>query len=558
MMKTSTARLGVGSSGWLFNPQRRQRYVDPVAIAPTLFGFMKNRVHSRPTDDDFNPNKVASLAIEKAGLSDKAVDVPDFEWWAKLCKSAANKDNLSNYGRWLLHRKIVHYLSERLGVEEIFKHDGAEISREQILDPIFLIGLPRAGNAVNHHVLGRSGVLMTPTMKDTLFPSTMSPEARAAAYKKEMRYFQYNNPEFRVVRDLMGPSQPDDDVGLQLQTPYSIAWGLLHGLDDHLLECVGQNQDGVYAHERRLLQLFQFYKGLGMYDDAVVRETNPIDNMLQEQRDGHKARITYQPFCIHSPFAILHLDSLFKSFGRNDLSTIADRDGSGESALSEAGPINSQSDMGLLWCHRNLADALGSLCSSLAVHQSVLTGRSPSETQLGNLGEKVCGIFGSGTENAVDFLSTFPQNKLLNVASVDSGRSTARIADRVLKYFGHDLDKWRKMQAIEGQTEYGAALDRPSHSYKLSLFGLHEGVIAEHFDAYVFQFQEYAFLELPGTQIADSGRVRGTRELSGTAEVANARMLNSAQARESASDLVARAGVGPGAKDDAAPHQIQR
>eukprot|EP00388_Colpodella_angusta_P029039 GDKK01015218.1.p1 GENE.GDKK01015218.1~~GDKK01015218.1.p1 ORF type:complete len:440 (+),score=12.09 GDKK01015218.1:1-1320(+) len=435
------------------------------------------------------------------------------------------KANTSNYGRWLLHRKIVHFLSERLGVEDAFRHDGQEINSEKIIDPIFLVGLPRVGNHLIAHVLARSGVVTAPSMRDTMFPSKMSLEGRSAAYRSEMRFFQFNNPEFRAVRTLLGPRQVDDDISLQLQSPYSIAWGLLHGLDDLLLESLQHPQDGVYAHNKKILQLFQFYRRLGMFEDGVVRETNPINNMLQEQREGYKASITYQPYVVHSPLALLSLDSLSASF----------------------------EDMNLLWTHRNLSQALSSFCSSLAIHQSLYTGKSPSETQLGTLGEKTCGLFGSGTENAIDFLANFPKHRLLNVASVDSKRSTTRISQRVLEYFGHSLDKWRKMQAIDGQTEYANSAARPSHEHKLSQFGLHEGVIAEHFDAYCFQFQEYAFMEMPGIRLAVEATPAHDRVVLNPQPVSSNSISGSTSTDKGQLD-----GAGPGAKDDAPAHMIQR
>lgn len=422
------------------------------------------------TRSDFDYSTILSLALKGAGLS--SCEVPDAEWWQKLCSACAQKQ-CSFSGRRLLHTKLVNSLSQRIAVEETFRLNGHEIEKEVVQEPFFVIGLPRSGGHFVSHVFARSGLFLAPRMRDAWRPSLVLENERERAFQADAKRFERQNPNFRCVRQLFG-DVVDDDLTVNLQVPQSYAWGLLHGLDEYLLQTIQEDQTAVFEHTKKILKLFQWYRKFGHFSDCVKVEFNIIDNPIELQRTGPKKTLSRLPWLVHSPFAILNAAAMHKTFP----------------------------DMNIIWTHRALASAISSLCSSLAVHNSLYTGRQPSETSLAQTGEKVLGIFGSGTENAIDYFSDFDKQKMVHWSNRDANRHCARLMMKTMEHFNLDIDRHRRIHGIDAQTEF-VSFQRPLHDSNLQYFGLHDGIVHQVFDAYVHQFEEFAFEKKFGTTLQD-------------------------------------------------------
>eukprot|EP00658_Telonema_sp_P-2_P055313 TRINITY_DN43972_c0_g1_i1.p1 TRINITY_DN43972_c0_g1~~TRINITY_DN43972_c0_g1_i1.p1 ORF type:complete len:313 (+),score=46.14 TRINITY_DN43972_c0_g1_i1:194-1132(+) len=302
--------------------------------------------------------------------------------------------------------------------------------------------------------------------------------------------------------------------------PYSFAWGLLHGLDEFLMDSIQVGQTGVYEHIKNVLLLYQWYERCGHFRDNVALEINELDNIIQIQREGPKTKLQEQPWVLHSPLAILSMSELHAAFP----------------------------DMWVLWMHRAISPSISSLCSTIAIHQSMYTGTAPTETQLSRIGEKVCGMFGSGSEAAVEYMGSFPKERMVHLAQLDFNRHATRMILHALHYFGFNYtDRFRKHQTISGQVEYQstATVSRPSHECRLGFFGLHEGVIHEAFAGYIHQFEPYAFYEAVGIQ-SDQHGGNDARLTDATLRDVH-KVMGSSQEGTKSSGF---AGVGPGARDN--------
>jgi hypothetical protein len=203
-------------------------------------------------------------------------------------------------------------------------------------------------------------------------------------------------------------------------------------------------------------------------------EVVPVMSKMEIYLKGTKDPLLEQPWIVHSPFALLTID-----------------------ALDDIFPT-----MRLLWVHRALSQCLSSLCSSLAIHESIYTGRKPTETKLAMTGSKIIGMFGSGSENAIDYLANFDIGRMAHWSNRDANRSCARLVGFTMQYFGMEMDRYRRIQAINGQTEY-AGLRRPQHDCALSYFGLDEGHVAEAFKSYIHQFPELAYEPKFGVKLSN-------------------------------------------------------
>ncbi|KAF8290043.1 putative NADH dehydrogenase (ubiquinone) 1 beta subcomplex subunit [Trypanosoma cruzi] len=430
---------------------------------------------SSPSSESFSLDAVLTDACKRINISipSSSKEIAGYKWWERLCRACADKPSTSYYGRAMLRQSLVRALSERLAVDEVFRLNGHEIEKEDIIEPLVVMGLPRCNGHQAAHVLSRSGLFLAFKQSDTFAPSLLLDVERCDAFYRRFKWFSFIYPDFSCVRTV-NPNQIDDDLTLQLMCPESYAWGFLHGLDEYLLECLQEDQTPVYQHLRRMCQLFQWYRRCGHFSECVLRDINPINNPIEEQKYGSKSPLLKAQWLLFCPFAILSIESLHEAFP----------------------------DMRLIWVHRALSQCIPSLCSSLAIHNSLYTGKSPSDSQLVTLGDKVLGTFGSGAEYAIDYLADFDKNLMVHWSNRDVKRHTTRLATKTLDYFGIEVDRYRRMQMINGQTEY-IEVFRPLHDAKMPYFGLHDGVVSEVFESYIYQFEEFAYENRFGVTIED-------------------------------------------------------
>lgn len=435
-------------------------------LVTRVMNTLSPRVHA----DFFDLGHILHDACNKASIplpSNPSQDLPHYRWWEKLCAACTQKP-MSKHGSHLLRTKLVNALSQSLAIEEVYRLNDKSISKHSVHEPIIVMGLPRSNGHMAAHVLSRSGLFLAPRQCDTLSPSLMAETQRLKRFNATFRGFHYVNPDFACVR-MIKAEQIDDDLTLHLMTPQSYAWGLLHGLDEYLLECFEEDQTPVYAQIKRVMQLFQWYKACGHFHENVVREFEPIDNPIEWHRYGTKVKLTQTRHLLYSPFAILNSDALYATFP----------------------------DMRVVWVHRAIAQCIPSLCSALCLHNALYTGKRPTEGQLASMGEKVLGIFGSGTDNAIEFYRNFDQRRMVHWSNRDCKRHATRLAQKTLTYFDINMDRYRRIQMINGQTEYLEGC-RPMHDAQLPYFSLHEGIVNEVFKDYIRQFEEFAFEERMG------------------------------------------------------------
>lgn len=433
-----------------------------------------NAFSKRTTRESFNFNVVLQEASHVAGVSiPTEATLSHYRWWQKLCRACGEKQT-TKYGGQMLRFRLLNALSQRLALEEVYRLNGSDIAKGvSINDPLVVMGLPRSNGHMAAHVLSRSGLFLCPRQCDTLSPSILLDIERRDTFQKKFFGFSMVNPDFLCVR-VPTADQIDDDLSLHLMTPQSYAWGLLHGLDDYLLECLEEDQQPVYEQVKRVLQVLQWYRECGHFSDAVTREYEPIENPMELQTYGTKSSIVRPQWLLYSPFAILSSDALNNVFP----------------------------EMRAIWVHRALGQCIPSLCSALCLHNAVYTGKPPTDSQLASMGEKVLGIFGSGTEYAIEYYGQFDQRRMAHWSNRDVKRHTTRVAAKTLDYFGVELDRYRRMQMINAQTEY-VDTSRPMHDSQMPYFCLHDGIIGDYFKDYIFQFEEFAFEKRFGVTVKE-------------------------------------------------------
>jgi hypothetical protein len=448
--------------------------VCPKEFAPSYPYRALDLVAPRPSVKDFDFELVLADALK---VSDMAAgsqpEIGDAHWWKKLC-SALSEKGRSNYGGQLLRRKLVGAMSNRLLVDQWHRVHAEDLAAAKVLEPIIVMGLPRSQGHMVAHITSRTGHVTPLRCRDTMFPGVPNQMERRRLAKKELRGMYHVHPYMQAVRN-SDADLIDDDLQLHLQTPFSLAWGLLFGLPEYLYECIDQDQTAVYEQVKKNLLLFDYYGHCGQYTDGVLKEIMDIDNPMNQVADGPRITIEKKPFLWHSPLAVLNAKQVHQVFP----------------------------DCRLIWVHRSIDQIVPSLCSALSARHSMYTGRLPSDQHTSSLGEIVCGMFGSGSANAIDYLgANFPYERMVHWHNKDVTRSCTRLVEKTFIKWGMEMDTFRMYQCIDGMTEYHSMF-RPHHDHEIAFFALHEGTVTENFDAYFNQFAEYAYEKKFGMVIQD-------------------------------------------------------
>ena len=449
--------------------------LSPKLYRRSLWYKINNWRTVRPSRSSFDYDSILKMSVawSKVDMS-KIREVPDAAWWKKLCGAIAVKNpQHSNYGSKLLQDKLVRTLGGRLLFEQLWENNRAEIERFDVHLPIFVVGLPRCNASMAAHMNARSGLFMSMRTRDSMFPAIPSELERHRMSQDVIGSAHRIHPQMRAVFPIRS-DLPDTDIGLQLMNPRALAWGMLHGLNEYLYECLQEDQEHVYDFESRVMRVFQWYRQCGEFSDSVTREINEVVTPRDMIRHGRRMKLVRMPWLVHSPFALLHIKSLHKVFP----------------------------DMRLIWCHRALSQCVASMCAAIAIHTCVYTGQSPTTATMSQIGEQVCGIFGSGSEHAVDYLATFPKERMVHWHNRDIARSGVRLVNKTLDAFNIETDRFRTHQTVDGNVEF-VSLFRPKLDSELGYFGLHEGVVGEHFQAYIRQFEQYAYEARFGIKMQD-------------------------------------------------------
>ena len=430
--------------------------------------------------DDFAFTSVALEASKRAGVPDvtSADGCPDGAGWERLCKAVQVEfTSFSKIGAGLLRERVVHAMSQRMAIEEQFRINASQLEAFQVKEPIFIVGLPRACGRYSAHLLGRSGMVMTMRSEDTYFPAIVTARERRIMYEKEVKRVEPYFPDLKVIQTLKA-GDIDDDLQLHLLTPYSHAWGLLHGLDAYLYENLDVDQTPVYEVMKKTLRLFQWYASFDEFSDALPDKSFEVIDEVKVRMDirwGDVSQGPNHPWVIHSPFALLSLDNMQSAFP----------------------------DMRLIWIHRALSQCIPSFCSTLTIHHSLYYSRLPTETILAGIGEKVVGLFSHAAEASIELLATFPRERMVHWSNRDVRRHGPRIIERSCRKFGLKWNRPVQIRCASAQTENDNRF-RPLHDAPLNYFALHDGKVNEAFAAYIHQFEDFAFEPRFGVNIQES------------------------------------------------------
>ncbi|MGB5265883.1 MAG: sulfotransferase [Polyangiales bacterium] len=256
-----------------------------------------------------DPDAITKKAIKKAGSSDFGGD-DCREGLARFLQSAEREGELTLLGRLMVQSYATDNLVNRLRVVEWRKKHPA-VEKEEIVRPIFIIGLPRTGTTILHSVLEQDPANRSPLSWEIQHPvppatpRTCDRDPRIATMQKRLDQLFQLVPGFEAMHP-MSATSPEECVAIftqcfrseQLQVQFNVpsyqAW-----VDD-------ADMRSTYEYHKRFIQHLQSggVRG-GRWVMKSPAHLNQIDTLLEVYPDARIVHTHRDPIKVCASVASL-------------------------------------------------------------------------------------------------------------------------------------------------------------------------------------------------------------------------------------------------------------
>ena len=258
-----------------------------------------------------DPGDIPRVSLDEKSLMDEAranTGLSDFgdegflEGLGRLLSSLEEEARLSAIGRLIAHGLVLRNLENRLRVAEDWRRH-PEMADEQIVEPMFVVGLPRTGSTTTHDLMARDPANRVPLTWEVHRPS---PPPERETYDSDPRiaesqaYIDQTSgaliPEFQAIHP-MGALMAQECVILQQLDFASIAFANQFRVPSYQAWIETCDLSAVYRGHRRQLQYMQWrcpgerwvLKSVGhLWGLGPLFETYPDARVVMTHRDPLK------------------------------------------------------------------------------------------------------------------------------------------------------------------------------------------------------------------------------------------------------------------------------
>ncbi|MCP5131436.1 MAG: sulfotransferase [Pseudomonadales bacterium] len=354
----------------------------------------------------------------------------------KLLWSLEHEAQLNDIGRQVLRQRMVDILATRLRVQ-FFLNRFPRITEEEILAPLFIVGLPRTGTTMLHRTIAADHRMYAPLWYEVRYPSpapdwdfTTVGDARIAAAKAEMAAMLEANPDLLAIHpmDALGP---DEDIMLLEQSFYSFntqAYAYIPTFDSWI---ESQDHTPGYEYFHRLLQFLQW----------------------QKKRTGQQG----ERWTLKAPHHLHYMDLVFRVFP----------------------------DAKVVQSHRDPLETLPSLTSLIAGVWTIYSDVADPEA----VGRQWSRKFAKGMQHTMAVRDRMGEGRFLDLWFEDTVSQPLSEIQKVYDFLGMELTPEARAEMARWQ-EFNRREMRPSHDYTLAQYGFTEEDLKRQFSAYRGRFMQ--------------------------------------------------------------------
>jgi hypothetical protein len=262
-------------------------------------GFGALLEKSRIPSTRMSAPELIETAKRRSGLDDFG-EGDFFEALSRLLDSCQDEAHLNLVGKIALKTDVLETLCARLQMEQD-RQLYPDITRQEICEPLFIVGLPRSGTSVLHRLLGTDPEHRSPLMWEVRSPSPPTRDdekRRIQRATQSCNFFNWLVPAFRYAHTV-GAEVPQECVSLMTPTFLSDQFDAMYYVPSYRVWFFRQDLRPAYEYHRRFLQHLQFRRVarrwilkapthmsamsslLSVYPDALFVQTHrtPVDAM---------------------------------------------------------------------------------------------------------------------------------------------------------------------------------------------------------------------------------------------------------------------------------------
>jgi hypothetical protein len=238
-------------------------------------------------------------AKRRCGLDDFGAD-DFFEGLSRLIDSCQRESQLNLIGRIVLRADLMRTLCSRLFMQRDRKAYPS-IARQEIREPLFIVGLPRSGTTLLHTLLAADPDHRIPLTWEVMTPSPPTGDNEKRRIQRAIgscNCFNWLAPTFRHAHPV-GAELPQECVSLMAPTFMSDQFDAMYYVPSYRAWFFRQDLRPAYEYHRRFLQHLQVRRNarrwvlkapthmfalptlLAVYPDALFVQTHraPLDAM---------------------------------------------------------------------------------------------------------------------------------------------------------------------------------------------------------------------------------------------------------------------------------------
>ena len=257
--------------------------------------LQKSRI---PSTRMFAPDLIET-AKRRSGLDDFG-EGEFLDALSRLLGSCQDEGRLNLIGKIALKTDVLEILCARLQMERD-RQLYPDIARQEIREPLFIMGLPRSGTSVLHRLLGADPEHRSPLMWEVRSPSPPNGDdekRRIQRATQSCNFFNWLVPTFRYAHTV-GAEVPQECVSLMTPTFLSDQFDAMYYVPSYRAWFFRQDLRPAYDYHHRFLQHLQYRQAarrwilkapthmfampalLSVYPDASFVQTHrtPVDAM---------------------------------------------------------------------------------------------------------------------------------------------------------------------------------------------------------------------------------------------------------------------------------------